>query len=89
MFKYLILLIVFSSSIVNGKIIKSEEWDLNLIDMKSSSKANSDSECNSVELLEYPTHVAGYIELEGTVDSHIFYMYFQNRYRRDDAPFLL
>lgn len=61
------------------------EWPVNLFE---TANRNKNPECDAFEILEPPGHFAGYYSIDGTVDGHLSYMYFENRFKDPDAPLL-
>ena len=81
------LLALFCFSLAVRAIPKGEleEWELNLFEVAN---ANKNAQCESFEILDQPGHYAGYFSIDGTEDGHLFYMYFENRNKDPDAPFV-
>eukprot|EP00210_Caulerpa_lentillifera_P004885 g4661.t1 len=71
-------------ALAKGKLV---EWDFNLLAHTNAS--NSQANCKQpYQILDPPGHYAGYYSIDGTKDGHIFYMYFENRNKDPDAPFV-
>lgn len=76
--------LVLSTTAFNGVEGALKEWPVNLtplMDQRSNSGCGKD-----VEFLHPPGHFGGYYTLDGTVDGHMFYLYFENRYHDSEAP---
>lgn len=61
------------------------EWEVNLF---GAANSNKNPQCEGFEVLDPPGHYAGYYSIDGTDDGHLFYMYFENRNKDPDAPFV-
>lgn len=65
--------------------LAKNEWQINLF---KATPPKTESSCETIPLTDEPTHIGGYIDLPNTKDGHLFYMYFENRYKDPNAPLL-